>query len=75
MDLADEPDKSFGTRMVYFKKFNDIKIIPVFRGEDLVYGDVVHGPAIIEEPTTTIVILPDYEAKVTRFNNYCIKKM
>ena len=61
--------------MVYFKKFNDIKITPVFKGEDLVYGDVVHGPAIIEEPTTTIVILPDYEAKVTRFNNYCIQKM
>ncbi len=75
MDLADEPDKAFGTRKVYFKKFNDIKVTPVFRGENLVYGDVVHGPAIIEEPTTTIVILPDYEARVTKFNNYCIQKM
>ena len=75
IDLADEPAKNSGTRKVYFKKFNDIKVTPVFCGEELVYGDIVHGPAIIEEPTTTIVILPDYEAKVTKFNNYCIQKM
>lgn len=75
IDLADEPAKNSGTRKVYFKKFNDIKVTPVFCGDELVYGDIVHGPAIIEEPTTTIVILPDYEAKVTKFNNYCIQKM
>ncbi len=74
IDLADEVAKNSGTRKVYFKKYDDIKVVPVFRGQDLVYGDVVHGPAIIEEPTTTIVVLPDYDAKVTKYNNYCVEK-
>lgn len=73
-DLAYEKVKNYGTRKVYFKEFNDIKATPVFKGEGLVYGDVVHGPAIIEEPTTTVVILPGYRAKITKFNNYCIEQ-
>jgi len=73
-DLAYEKVKNYGTRKVYFKEFNDIKATPVFKGENLVYGDVVHGPAIIEEPTTTVVIIPGYCARITKFNNYCIEK-
>ncbi len=73
-DLAYEPAKNSGSRKVYFKEFEDIKVTPVFEGRALNYGDVVHGPAILEEPTTTIVILPGYCAKVTRHNNYCIEK-
>lgn len=74
VDLAYEPAKNTGTRKVFFKQFDDIKITPVFHGADLGYGDTVHGPAIIEEPTTTIVILPGYHAKITKYNNYCIEK-
>lgn len=66
--------KNSGTRKIFFKKFNDIKVVPVFRSQDLAYGDVVHGPAVIEELTTTIVVLPDYDAKVTKYNNYCVEK-
>lgn len=73
-DLAYEKVKNYGTRKVYFKEFNDIKATPVFKGDSLVYGDIVHGPAIIEEPTTTVVILPGYRAEITKFNNYCIEK-
>ena len=47
---------------------------PVFPGSRLIYGDIVHGPAIIEEPTTTIVVLPGYCAKVTKHNSYCLEK-
>lgn len=74
VDLAYEPAKNTGTRKVFFKEFDDIKVTPVFHGASLSYGDTVHGPAIIEEPTTTIVILPGYHAKITRYNNYCIEK-
>lgn len=73
-DLAYEPAKNSGTRKVFFKEFDDIKVTPVFAGANLVYGDVVHGPAIIEEPTTTVVVLPGYRAEVTKYNNYCIEK-
>lgn len=73
-DLADQKAKSIGSRKVFFKEIEDIKISPVFAGAELVYGDTVHGPAIIEEPTTTIVVLPGYKATVTKYNNYCIDK-
>jgi len=37
---------------------------PIYRGEDLRSGDKVLGPAIIEEPTTTIVVIPGAGALV-----------
>ena len=42
----------------------------VHHGQDLVPGDHVHGPAIIEEPTTTLVIYPGASAQVTPFGHY-----
>jgi N-methylhydantoinase A len=67
------PAKRTGSRKIYFKKYNEAIVTPVFSGDNLVYGDVIQGPAIIEEPTTTIVVLPDYKIKVTRYNNYLIE--
>lgn len=37
---------------------------PIFRGDDLRSGDRIVGPAIIEEPTTTIVVIPGAAALV-----------
>jgi len=42
----------------------------VHYGEELVPGDRVTGPAIIEEPTTTLVIYPGTSALVTGYGNY-----
>ncbi len=44
---------------------------PVLRMTDLSLGDEVQGPAIIEEPTTTIVIPPGARVLV-RPNHYLI---
>lgn len=41
-------------------------------GEDLVPGDMLTGPAVIEEPTTTIVIYPGAEAEVTPYGHYLL---
>jgi N-methylhydantoinase A/oxoprolinase/acetone carboxylase beta subunit len=30
----------------------------------------IHGPAIIEEPTTTVVVPPHWELSVNRFGDY-----
>jgi N-methylhydantoinase A len=45
---------------------------PIFRGPDLVTGDKVKGPAIIEEPTTTIVIYPGMSARLSAAGNYIL---
>ncbi len=39
-------------------------VTPVHAAADLAVGDVVKGPAIIEEPTTTIVVIPGAAALV-----------
>lgn len=72
-NIIQVPDKRTGSRKIYFKAFNKRIVTPIFNGNNLVYGDVIQGPAIIEEPTTTVVVLPGYEAKVTKYNNYSIK--
>ena len=43
---------------------------PVYDGELLGVGDVVQGPAVIEEPTTTLLIQEDWEARLDSSNCY-----
>ena len=45
---------------------------PVYLGERLLPGMVIKGPAIIEEPTTTVVIYPNSKAEITETRNYLI---
>lgn len=51
---------------------NKSVVVKCYRGETLAAGAVVEGPAIIEEPTTTIVLIPDSRATVTERGNYLI---
>jgi N-methylhydantoinase A len=44
--------------------------VPVFDGATLSPQIKINGPAIIEEPTTTIVIPPQWELLVNRFGDY-----
>ena len=45
---------------------------PIFRGPDLQTGDTVAGPAIIEEPTTTIVVYPGMSARLSAADSYIL---
>jgi len=45
----------------------------VFRGIDLPPGAFIAGPAIIEEPTTTIVVYPQMSATVSPSGHYILK--
>ena len=40
--------------------------------ESLTPGTRVAGPAVIVEPTTTLVLYPGSSARVTPFNNYMV---
>jgi N-methylhydantoinase A len=46
---------------------------PVFRGSELEPGAMITGPAIIEEPTTTIVVYPHMSASVSPSGHYILK--
>jgi N-methylhydantoinase A len=46
---------------------------PVFRGERLQPGARIAGPAVIEEPTTTIVVYAGGSAELTAAENYILR--
>ena len=57
-------------RQVYLgKKFHDV---PVYNGEKFGAGTSIAGPAIIEQPTTTILLLERQIAKVDDFGNLMV---
>ena len=45
---------------------------PIYLGASLGVGASIEGPAIIEEPTTTIVVYPKMRAEVTALHNYLL---
>ena len=58
--------------IAYFEATGSVSI-PSFRGAVLTPGMQVEGPALIVEPTTTIVLYPGSVATVTPFNNYMVQ--
>jgi N-methylhydantoinase A len=68
-----------GERAAYFpsngnQNVNAEKNVPVYRGVALNPGATITGPAIIEEPTTTIVIYPGMRAAVSDAGNYILTR-
>ena len=45
----------------------------VYKPSDIRPGSVIAGPAIVEEPTTTLVIYPGMSARVSGFGNYLLR--
>jgi len=48
-------------------------LLPRYDGASLAVGTRIHGPAIIREPTTTIVVYPGSAALVTPLGNYLLE--
>ena len=58
-------------RRAYFQSEGAVDT-PIFRGQELAAGARIQGPAIIEEPTTTIVVYPGGSAEVSDASNYIL---
>ncbi len=58
-----------GSRSVYFPEIVGFTECPVFDRYRLRAGDMLSGPAIIEERESTVVIIPDSRATVDRSGN------
>lgn len=63
-----EPDS---VRPCYFGEIGDVDT-PVFKPAQLAPGTRLEGPAIIEEPTTTLVVYPGMGAEVSDTGNYLL---
>ena len=58
-------------RMVFFD--GGFMRTSIYAGMKLETGNLIFGPAIIEEPTTTVVIPPKYKVEVDAYSNYIMK--
>src|SRR5262249_39711049 len=47
---------------------------PVYLGDSLAAGQHVGGPAIVEEPTTTVVVYPGWSLTVTATGDYLLER-
>jgi N-methylhydantoinase A len=59
-----------GARKAFFR--GRFVVTPIYEGPRLVPGQAILGPAIVEEPFTTIVVYPGQRATVDAFGNYVI---
>jgi N-methylhydantoinase A len=59
-------------RKAYFKNLGGMVETQVYDGQKLKPGNEIAGPAIIEEPTTTVVVFPGSNVRVTPLGSYLI---
>ena len=60
-------------REAYFKEVGGLVLTPVYRGNELFRDARNKGPAIIQEPTSTLVVFPGSTATVSRWGNYILE--
>jgi len=73
---AASPDASGcvkGSREVFFEEASNFLNTQIYNGDRLEAGNVVDGPAIIEQKTTTVVVPPDAQLEVTQYGDYLMK--
>jgi len=61
-------------RDVYWPQAQGFVMTPVYTGRDLLAGAVLVGPAVVEFPTTTIVIPPGWESRTDPVGNMILRK-
>ncbi|MFC1846063.1 hydantoinase/oxoprolinase family protein [Chloroflexota bacterium] len=57
-------------RKIFYE--GDFITIPVYNGDKMAYGHSISGPAIVEEPTTTIFITPDFQLTCDQYCSYIL---
>jgi N-methylhydantoinase A len=62
------------SRKCFFHEAGGFVETSVYDGPSLLAGNVVKGPAIIEEPTTTVLIPPHFKCSVDGYGNYVLEK-
>jgi N-methylhydantoinase A len=62
-----------GKRRIFFDpKIGEVDA-SVYRGENLLSGNIIEPPSVIEEATTTLIVFPGSRVTVSRFGNYLIE--
>jgi len=70
--VASKPPAPKSTRPVYLGPETRLARLPVYAGKDCGGGRAIHGPAIIEEETMTLLFLPGMTAIADADGNYWV---
>jgi N-methylhydantoinase A len=62
-----------GERAVYFEELKDYVNTAIYDGSLIRPGYVIKGPAVVEEPETTIVLCPGQELELNPYQTYVIR--
>ncbi len=62
-------------RNCYWREFGKFVESPIYDGIKIVRGNLINGPAIIELPTTTVVVHPKQRLEVDEYGNLLISLM
>jgi len=60
-------------RQAYFKEPGGFVETPCYDASHMKHGNVIEGPAIVEDPTTTIVVPKGTDLTVDAYHNYIIR--
>ncbi|MCJ7783720.1 MAG: hypothetical protein MUP41_07275, partial [Desulfobacterales bacterium] len=61
-------------RQVYFQELGGFIETPCYDASQMKHGNRIEGPAIVEDPTTTIVVPKGAELQVDAYLNYLIRR-
>ena len=62
-----------GKREVFFEEAAGFVATPLYDGDAMMYGNLVKGPAVVEQKTTTIVVPPDHTLEVARYGDFLMQ--
>ena len=75
---AGEQDSSgahSGERHIFFQEGGGFRLTPIYDGPKLRPGNVVVGPAVVEETNTTIVVGPGWRLELTPYGCYVMLRL
>jgi N-methylhydantoinase A len=62
------------TRDAFFAETGRIETTPVYDGRQLAPGNALRGPAVVELPTTTIVVRPGQRLSMTEYRSFAVER-
>jgi N-methylhydantoinase A len=63
------------TRKALFKEYYEYVETPVYEGGKIQAGNIIRGPAIVEEESTTIVVFPEWQLKLEENDVYVMSRL
>lgn len=62
-----------GKRDVFFEETGRFVATSIYDGDAMMYGNLIEGPAVLEQRTTTIVVPPGFTLEITKYGDFLMQ--